>query len=156
VGEVGTGVDPYHDVHRLLVVVEHGDLLAEPAADGPLADDRQLGVDVDRPGAGDQEKPGLEVVEIIHGERAQPTAVHGQCPLGQEAGVVREEPGRVGEGRVDVTALVADHERVSVQNLDETIAHDCLPGNSRWPSTNSSGSPDTISAPRSTAAVTFC
>ena len=89
VGEVRAGLDPHGQVDRLVVVVEHGELLVEAVADRALPDHRQLGVDVDGAGAGDQEEPGLEVLQVVDGQRVEPLAVDGEHPLRQEPGVER-------------------------------------------------------------------
>jgi hypothetical protein len=123
VGEVSTGVDADEQVDRLVVVVEEGQFLAEPVADRAPADHRELRVDVHRAGAGDQEEPRLEVVEIVDGQRTEPLAVDREYPGRDVPGVEREETGRVGGRRVDVTTRVADHERVPLQDLDKAIGH---------------------------------
>ena len=92
------------EVDRLLVVVEDRQLLVEAVADRALADHRQLRVDVDRAGPGNEEEARLEVLQIVDGERVEPLAVHGQHPFREEARVEREEAGRVGERRLDVAA----------------------------------------------------
>ena len=70
--------------------------------------------------------------------------------------------------RLDVSARVADHEGVAVEDLDEAVAH-CLLlaepasavapprglGKSRWRSTSSLRSPAQATSPRSTAAIRF-
>ena len=71
----------------------------EAVADGPRADHRQLRVDVDRPGARHEEEARLEVLEVVGRERVQPLAVDGEHPAREEAGVEREQPGRVGRAR---------------------------------------------------------
>ena len=97
VGEVAVGLDAHGQVDRLVVVVEDRELLVEAAADGALADHRQLGVDVDGAGARDEEEARLEVLQVVDRERVEPLAVDGEHPLRQEARVEREEAGRVGQ-----------------------------------------------------------
>ena len=65
IGEVAAGLDPDLHVDRLLVVVQDRQLLAETVADGPLADHRQLGVDVDGAGPRHEEEARLEVLKIV-------------------------------------------------------------------------------------------
>src|SRR6266540_1938206 len=47
------------------VVVEDGELLPEATVDGALADHRELCVNVDGAGAGHEEEPGLEVLQVV-------------------------------------------------------------------------------------------
>ena len=110
----------------LLVVVQDRQLLVEAVADRALADHRELRVDVDGAGAGHEEEARLEVLQVVDRERVEPLTVHRQHPLREEAGVEGEEAGRVAERRLDVAARVADDERVAVEDLDETVVHDCL------------------------------
>ena len=98
----------------------------KPSADRARADHRELGVDVHRAGAGHEEEPRLEVLEIVGRERVQALAVDGQHPLRQKPRVEREEAGGVGRGGLDITAAITHHERVSVQNRDQ-IAHVTAP-----------------------------
>ena len=95
----------------------------EPVADRAPADHRQLRVDVHRARTRYEEEARLEVLQVVDRERIQPLAVHGQDPSGEEAGVEREQAGRIGERRLDVAARVADHERVAVEDRDEIVAH---------------------------------
>ena len=134
----------------------------EPRRHGALPDHRELRVDVDGSGPGDEEEAGLEVLEVVDRERVQPLAVHGEDPAREEAGVEGEEPGRIGERRLDVAALVADDERVAVEDLDEPVVHAPASrrdrgglGNSRCRRTSSRQSPSTARSPRSTAATAF-
>ena len=96
VGEVARGVDPDLEVDGLVQVVEDRQLLVEAIAHGPLADDRQLGVDVHRAGAGNKEEARLEVLQVVDRERVELLAVDRQHPTRQEAGVEGEEAGRFG------------------------------------------------------------
>ena len=96
---------------------------AEPVADRPTTDHRQRRVDVDGAGAGRQEEPGLEVLQIVDGEWVEPLPVDRQNPLRQEAGVEREQTGRVLGRGVDVTPPVADHEGVPIENAHLTSGH---------------------------------
>ena len=123
VGEVAAGLDANGEVDRLVRVVEDRQLLVEPLADGALANHGELGVDVDGSGAGDEEEARLVVLKIVDRERAQSLAVHREHPLREEARVVGEETGRIGERGLDVTVRVADHERVAVEDLHEPVAH---------------------------------
>ena len=108
---------------RLLVVVEDRQLLVEAVADRAAPDHRELRVDVDRPRAGHEEEAGLEVLEVVDRERVQPLAVDGQHPLRQEAGVEREQAGRDRSATPRCRRVVADDERVAVEDLDEAVAH---------------------------------
>ena len=65
VGEVAGCLDADLEVDGLALVVEDRELLVEAVAHGPLADDRQLGVDVDRARPGHQEEARLEVLEVV-------------------------------------------------------------------------------------------
>ena len=63
-------------------------------------------------------------------DTGQPLPVDGQHPAGQEAGVPGEKAGRVGRRRLDVAPVVADHERVAVQDA-HLVSHGrtpCVPG----------------------------
>src|SRR4029453_9977126 len=144
VGEVACGFDADFEVDWLRVVVEDRELLVEAVADRPPANHRQLGVDVNRSGSGNEEEPRLEVLKIVDREWVEPFAVHGQDPLREKAVVEREKAGGVGERSLDVAAGIADHERVAVENLDQVVVHLLLlggPGKRRWNSTGSSRSP---------------
>ena len=99
-------------------MVEDRELLVKAAADGALADDRELGVDVDGARARHQEEAGLEVLQIVDREGVEPLAVDGEHPLRQESRVEREQSGGIGERRFDVAGAVADHEGIAVQDLD--------------------------------------
>ena len=92
------------EVDRLVVVVEDRQLLVEAAADGALADHRELGVDVDGAGAGHQEEAGLEVLQVVDRQGVEPLAVDREHPLREEARVEGEQAGRVGHRRFDVAA----------------------------------------------------
>ena len=127
VGEVGCGLDPDRQVGRLGAVAEDRQLLVEPEADGALADDRQLGVDVHGARRRDEEEAGLEVLEVVGGQGVQPQVVDRQDPRRQEAHVVREQAGRIGLRRLDVAALVAHDERVAIQDPDEGRNHRLAP-----------------------------
>ncbi len=98
----------------------------EAVRDRSLPDDRELRVDVDGPGAGHEEEAGLEVLQVVDGERVETFAVHREDPLREEARIEGEEAGGIGHRRLDVSALVADDERVAVEDLDEVVAHECL------------------------------
>ena len=121
VGEVGPGVHPDLQVDRLLVVVEDGQRLPEAAAHRPFPDHRQLRVDVVRGHAGHQEEPGLVVLQVVVGQDVEPLAVDGEHPLRQVARVEREETRRLVRGGLDVAAVLADHERVAVQDADGVL-----------------------------------
>ena len=127
VGEVAAGFQPDGELRGLVVVVEDGQLLVEAVGHRAMADHRQLGVDVDRPGSGHEEEPRQEVLQVVDGQRVEPLAVDRQLPLRQEAGVEREQAGGIRRRGVDVALPVADDERVAVQDLDQLIAHGCLP-----------------------------
>ena len=127
VGEIAGGLHADLEIDSLLVVVEERELLVEAVAHGPLADHRQLGVDVDGARARDEEEARLEVLQVVGGERVQALAVDGEHPHREEARVEREQPGGVGERGLDVAPRVADHERIALEDLDEIVAHDVLP-----------------------------
>ena len=127
VREVRVRIDPYGELDRLLGVVQDRELLVEPVSDRPLADHGQLRVDVDGAGPRHQEEPGLEVLQVVDGERVEALAVHGEHPGREEAGVEREQARRIGERRLDVAAGVAHDEGVPVEDLDDAVAHDRPP-----------------------------
>ena len=127
VGEVARGLEADGEVGRLVAVADDRQLLVEAVADRPLADDRELGVDVDGAGRGNQEEACLEVLEIVGREGVQPDVVDRQDPRREEAGVVREQAGWIGLRSLDVAALVADDERVAVEDPDEGRRHRSAP-----------------------------
>ncbi len=102
VGEVTGGIDPDRQLGRVGDMVEDRQLFVEAEADGALPDDRELGVDVDGPGAGDEEEAGLEVLEVVRRQHVEPQAVDRQDPAGQEPRVEREESGRLGGRCLDI------------------------------------------------------
>ncbi len=128
VGEIAGCVDPDLEVDRLRVVIQDRQFLVEAVADGAPPDHGQLGIDVDRPRARNEEEARLEVLQVVDRERIEPLAVHCQDPRREEAVVEREETGRVGERCLDVAARVADDEGVAVENLDEVVVHGVLLG----------------------------
>src|SRR5262249_10846210 len=136
-------------------------LLVEAVRDRALADDRQLGVDVDRARPGHEEEARLEVLQVVDRERIQALAVDREHPAREEARVEREETRRVGERRLHVAVRVADADRVAIEDFAEPVAHAvlllvrCLPGKSRCTRTSSRQSPSTARSPRSTAATAF-
>src|SRR4029079_103456 len=165
VGEVGVRLDPDREIRRLVAVAEDRELLVEAVTDRPLQEDRQLRVDVDGAGGRDEEEARLEVLEVIGREGVEPEVVDRQDPSREEPGVVREQPGRVGRRGLDVATLVADDERVAVQDPDEGRDHRQLlrlptarspetsgmptgSGKSRINRTSMRGSPSRVSAPR--------
>lgn len=75
VGEVGAGLNPNGQVHWFVGVVQDRQVLVEAGAHGPLADHRELGVDVDGPRARHEEEARLEVLQIVDGERTQPLTI---------------------------------------------------------------------------------
>ena len=95
----------------------------KPVGDGPLPDHRQLRVDVDGARPRHEEEAGLEVLQVVDRERVEALSVHREHPAGEEARVVREEPGRVRQRRLDVSARVAHDERVAVEDLHEPVVH---------------------------------
>jgi hypothetical protein len=123
VGEVAGGVDPYPQVDGVLGVVDDGDVLDEAVAHGAVTHHGQLSVDVHCRGPRHAEEPGLEVLQIINGQRAEPGAVHGQHPRRQKPGVEREQTGGIRRGGFDVAGLVTDDERVAIQKLDRGAVH---------------------------------
>ena len=74
------------EVDRLVLVVEDRQLLVEAVPDRPLPDHRELGVDVDRPGARDQEEARLEVLQVVDRERVELLAVDRQDPASTGTG----------------------------------------------------------------------
>ena len=135
----------------------------EAGRDGALADHRELRVDVDGARPRHEEEARLEVLQVVDRERVEALSVHREHPAGEEARVVREEPGRVRERRFDVSARVAHDERVAVEDLHEPVVHaaalfrreDRGPGKSRCMRTRSRQSPSTSRSPRRTAATAF-
>ena len=147
VGEVAGGVESDGQVDGLVFVVEDREFFVKTVADRAPADHRELRVDVDGPGAGDEEEARFEVLKVVDREWVHPLSVDAQDPLREEARVEREEARRIRQRRLDVPSLVADDERVAVEDLDEPVAHRLTPGrpfrrggagNNRW---NSSTSP---------------
>ena len=61
-------VDANGQVGRLLVVVQDRELLVEAVTDGAPANHRQLGVDVHRACARDEEEARLEVLQVVDRE----------------------------------------------------------------------------------------
>src|SRR5439155_3919221 len=171
--EIGGRVDPDGEIDRLLVVVEELQLLVEAVADGTLADDGRIRVDVNGASSRYEEEVGLEVVEVVSGKRIQPVPVHGENPLGEKAGVEREQPRRIARRCLDVPGPIADDERVAVEDLDDAVRHTAdvvsapagvaapagvvarsgAIGKRRWNRTSSSQSPPISISPRSTAAI---
>src|SRR4029453_17495466 len=114
-------------------------------------------------------KPGLEILEGVHGQRVEPLAVHGEHPRGEETGVEGEQARWIGERRLDITPRIAHDERVPVEDLDDALAHvrrpaaaaacpvavDGGPGRARWNSTSRVGSPSSDTTPRSAALIAF-
>ena len=147
VGEVAGGIDADGEVDGMLVVIQDRELFVEPVSDRAPADHRQLRVDVHRARTRYEEEARLEVLEVVDRERIQLLAVHGQDPPGEEAGVEREQAGRIGERRLDVAARVTDHKRVAVEDRDEIVAHAPFlrgPGNARWNASSSPRSPSRV------------
>jgi hypothetical protein len=91
VGEVGGGVQAQAQRDGGGAVVEDGEFLAEAVDDLAAADDRQGRVDVDGAGAGHEEEPGLEVVQVVGRQRVEAVPVQGEHPAGQVAGVPGEQ-----------------------------------------------------------------
>ena len=118
VGEVAIGVDADREVDGLVGVVEDRQLFVEAIADGALADDRLLRVDVHGARPGNEEEARLEVLEVIRRQRVESLAVDRQDPGREEPRVEREQAGRVGRGRFDVAAYVAHDEGVAVEDAD--------------------------------------
>jgi hypothetical protein len=85
VGEVAGGLDSNGQVNPVIVMVEDGQLLVEAVTDRPLANHGQLRVDIDRSGARDEEEAGLEVLEVVDGQRIETLAVDSQHPGREEA-----------------------------------------------------------------------
>src|SRR5262249_13187201 len=108
-------------------VVEDRQRLVEAVADGALADDGQLRVDVHGSRSGDEEEPGLEVLQIVGGQRWEALAVDGEHPVREVASVEREQARGIRERRLDVAPLVAHDERVAVEDLDDGLTHRLRP-----------------------------
>jgi hypothetical protein len=104
VGKVAARLDAGGERDRLRVVVEDRELFQEPLPHSSAPDDRELRVDVDRACAWHEEEPRLEVLEVVGRQRGQPLSVDREYPFRQETRVEREQPGRVGERRLYVTA----------------------------------------------------
>jgi hypothetical protein len=172
VGEVAGRVDADLEAYRLALVVQDPELLVEAVGHLALADNRQLGVDVDGAGGRHQEEASPEILQVVGGQGLQALIVDRQRPAGQEASVEREKAGRIGQRRLDVTAIVADHEGVALEDLDQVVAHDALrsamtcweligstrpvepggPGRQRWNIIRLAMSPSMFIRPRSSAA----
>ena len=97
VGEVAARLDAHREVRGLVGVVQDRQLLVEPVRDRASPDDRELRVDVHRPRSRHEEEAGLEVLQVVDRERVQALAVDRQDPAREEARVVGEETGRVGQ-----------------------------------------------------------
>ena len=119
--EVATRIEANLEPYRLVAVIEDRQLFVEAAADGAPANHGQLRVDVDGARPGHEKEAGLEVLEVVDRERVEPLAVHRQHPGREEASVEREESGGIDRRCLDVPAIVADDERVAVEDLD--LAH---------------------------------
>jgi hypothetical protein len=168
VREVRVRIDSYGELDRFLGVVQDGELLVEAIPDRPLADHGQLRVDVHGAGPRHQEEPGLEVLQVVDGERVEALAVHGEHPGRQESGIEGEQARRIGERCLDVTARIAHDESVPVEDLDDPVAHDRPPfavdprfagaggpGRARWNNTSKVGSPSSDTTPRRAPAIAF-
>src|SRR4030095_485076 len=167
VGEVAAGFDPDGELRGLVVVVEDRQLFVEAVRHRAMADHRQLGVDIDRAGSGHEEKACLEVLQVIDRQGRNALPIDGEHPAGEKARVEPEQPRRVGEGGLDVAALIAHHKGVAIKDLDLVFGHGEPsaprtagrsrggPGKIRWMANSSSTSPVHTSAPRSTAAIAF-
>src|SRR5690606_20870331 len=125
VREIAGGFRAHPPVHPFLAMVDDPQPLVEASADRAPTDHRQLRVDVLRGGAGHEEEPRLVVLQVVYGQRLEPLAVDGQDPGRQEPCVEGEQPGRGGRRGLDVAAVVADHERVTGEDVDHPVAHDC-------------------------------
>ena len=172
VGEIAGCVNPDSQVGWLAAVVKDAQFLMEAVGHLPLPDDGKGGVDIDVGRARHQEKARLEILQVVGGQGAQPLPVYGQYPPGQEAGVEREEAGRVRAGGFDVALFIADHEGVAFEYLDQLAAHVVLrpaaavspqigvtrpvefgdPGRHRWNVMTAAMLPSQVSKPRSSAA----
>jgi hypothetical protein len=104
-------------------VVQDRQLLVEAVSDRASPDDGELRVDVHRPGSRYEEEAGLEILQVVDRERVQALAVDRQDPAREEARVVGEEAGRIGQRGLDVTPRVGHDEGVAVEDLDEVVVH---------------------------------
>jgi hypothetical protein len=96
------------------VVLDH-DVLLHPVADEALPGDRELVV-LEPAGRGVAKVERRR--EVVHAGRREPQrlrAVHRQDPAREEAGVVREEPGR---RRLEVADVVRDAERRALEDRE--------------------------------------
>jgi hypothetical protein len=99
-------------------VIHDGERLEESVSDHALADDRDVGVLVDRSHQRHEEEARREVLHVVDREDVEAPAVHAQLPARQVPCVLEEEAVRlVGRG-LDVAPTVADDEVVAVEDAD--------------------------------------
>ncbi len=123
IGEVAGGLDADGESRRVGAVAEDRQLLVEAVTDGALADDRELRIDVHRSRGGNEEEPHFEVLQVVSGEGGEPHVVHRQDPRREEPRVVGEQTRGIGRRCLDVTALIADDERVAIEDPDHGLGH---------------------------------
>ena len=163
VGEIAARVDPDLERDRLVEVIQDRELLVEPGGDRALPDHRELRVDVDRAGSRHEEEARLEVLQVVDRERVEPLPVHREHPARQEARVEGEEPGRIGERRLDVAVASRSRRRCCRRGSSRARrSRRRLPsargrglGKSRCIRTRRRQSPSTSRSPRRTAATAF-
>ena len=108
VREVGLDHELELERDRLGALVADGDVVLHPFADEALAHDREHVLAEAARERVPQVEGGGEVLDPAGREQQRPLAVHAQLEPGEEARVVREQPGR---GAVEVADVVADAER---------------------------------------------
>ena len=97
VGEVAAGVEAHVEVHGLVRVVQDRQLLVEARRHRALPDHRELRVDVDGSGPGDEEEARLEVLEVVDRERVRAARRSTVRTQRERKRVSKEKrPGRIG------------------------------------------------------------
>ena len=94
VREVGADLELELERDRLGALVADGDVVLHPVADEALAHDREHVLAEAARERVAQVEGGREVLDLAGREQQRPLAVHAQLEPGEEARVVREEPGR--------------------------------------------------------------
>ena len=127
VGEVARGLDADGEVDGLVVVIEDRQLLVEAVADRPLADHRELRVDVDGP------VPGTRKNRVSKYWRSSVDSAFSRWPLTVRTHVERKRVsnenrpvGSVADASMS-PRVIADDERVAVEDPDQGRRHRSAP-----------------------------
>ena len=115
VREIGLGLEGHLDLERLGALVAKRDPLLHPGADEALARDRDRVARQAVRGAVPEVERRPEVLDAARGEQERSRAADSEDESREEAGVVREEPARLGG---DVPAVVADAEGRSFEDRE--------------------------------------